>query len=80
MLRFESCMSMITYKCQTVFIKGRNIADGIMCLLEIPHDTWIKNKEGFVIKLDFEKVYDKICWEFPIECLVQRGFSEKWCS
>src|SRR6185295_6894075 len=39
MLRLEPVMSNIIDKCQSGFIKGRNIVEGIMSLHEILHDT-----------------------------------------
>lgn len=67
-------------KSQSGFLKEGNIMDGVMALHEILHDTRIKKKEGLVLKLDFEKVYDKINWEFLLECLRQMGFDKKWCE
>jgi hypothetical protein len=32
-----------------------------------------------VLKLDFEKAYDKVHWSFLMKCLRLRGFGEKWC-
>ena len=43
MLRLETVMGKIINRCQTGFIKGRNILEGIMSLHEILHDT--KNQE-----------------------------------
>ena len=80
MLRLEKSMNKTINKAQNAFIKNRNILDGVMPLHEILHDTKLKKKEGLVLKLDFEKAYDKINWEFMRECLRQRGFSKKWCS
>ena len=79
MSRLEPVMSNIIDKCQSGFIKGRNIVEGIMSLHEILHDTKVRKKDGLVLKLDFEKAYDKISWNFLFECLKQRGFCEKWC-
>jgi len=45
---------------QSAFLKGRNIMEGIMCLHEIIDDTKWRKKEGLILKLDFEKVYDNI--------------------
>ena len=33
---------------------------GIMCLHEILHETKRRNEVGVVLKLDFEKTYDKV--------------------
>jgi hypothetical protein len=60
MLRFENCMSKIIHRCQSAFIKGRNIMDGVMTLHEILHDVKHNKRDGVILKLDFEKVYDKI--------------------
>ena len=60
MLRMEKSMSKIISKSQNAFIKGRNIMDGVMSPHEILHDTKIRKREGLVLKLDFEKAYDKV--------------------
>jgi len=80
MLRLQGSMDKIIDKSQNAFIKKRNIMDGVMALHEILHDTKQKKQEGLVLKLDFEKVCNKINWEFLMECLIQRGFPKKWCS
>jgi hypothetical protein len=35
---------------------------------------------GVILKLDFEKAYDKFNWEFLQQTLRMKGFSEKWCQ
>ena len=54
--------------------------DGIMSLHEILHDTKIRGENGLVLKLDFEKAYDKINWNFLKKCFEQRGFGKRWCD
>jgi hypothetical protein len=80
MLRFEDCMSRIICVSQNAFIKGRNIMDGVLSLHEILHETKRKNKDGVILKLDFEKAYDKISWSFLFESMKQRGFCDTWCN
>jgi hypothetical protein len=63
---------------QTAFIPDRNIHDGVVALHEILHDLKANKKQGIVIKLDFEKAYDKIHWKFLFEVLQRKGFSEAW--
>jgi len=64
---------------QTAFMKGRNVMNGVMILHEILHETKRKKQMGVILKLDFEKAYDKVKWKFLFECLVARGFDHKWC-
>jgi hypothetical protein len=65
---------------QTAFMKGRNIMSGIMALHEILHETKKSGEVGIVLKLDFEKAYDKVSWKFLLDGLDIRGFIPKWCN
>ena len=61
---------------QNVFVKGRNIMDGIMTLHELLNYTHVKKRTAVVLKLDFENAYDKVNWGFLLECHKLRGFNE----
>jgi hypothetical protein len=61
-------------------VKGRNIMNSVLTLHEILHETKRRGQIGVVLKLDFEKAYDKVCWEFLWQCLEKIGFHEKWCG
>ena len=52
--------------------------DGIMSLHEIINDTKYQKQNGVILKLDFEKAYDKVNWRFLFKCLESRGFAPKW--
>jgi hypothetical protein len=45
---------------QTAFIKGRLIHDGPLALHEIIHELKVKKMEAVLLKLDFEKAYDRV--------------------
>jgi hypothetical protein len=53
---------------------------GIMALHEVLHETKRRNETGIVLKLDFEKAYDKVCWEFLFRTMEMRGFCTTWCA
>jgi hypothetical protein len=63
---------------QTAFIKGRYILESVVTAHETLHSVHQSKQEGFVMKLDYEKEYDKVSWEFMLEVLEKRGFGGKW--
>lgn len=65
---------------QTAFVPGRYILEGVVTLHETLHELHRKNKDGLILKLDFEKAYDKIRWPFLQQVLRMKGFSDVWCS
>jgi len=79
-LRIESVADKLIDSNQTAFMKGINIMSGIVILHEILHETKRKKQIGIILKLDFEKAYDKVKWSFLIHCLAARGFCPTWCE
>ncbi|XP_071727949.1 uncharacterized protein [Rutidosis leptorrhynchoides] len=65
---------------QSAFIAGRQILDGPMMVSEII--TWFKkvNKKMLLFKVDFEKAYDSVNWDYLIFMLASLGFGSKWCD
>ncbi|KAG8100302.1 hypothetical protein GUJ93_ZPchr0013g36234 [Zizania palustris] len=64
--------------CQSAFIPGRSILDGVVMLHEVLHEVHQKNQERVILKLDFEKAYDNVQWGFLFEVLVKKGFHSNW--
>ncbi|XP_028095305.1 uncharacterized protein LOC114295281 [Camellia sinensis] len=76
--RIKLIVSRIISESQSAFIGGRSILDGVLIANEIV-DGWKKNqRKGIVLKLDFEKAYDSINWEFLFSMLASFGFGSKW--
>jgi hypothetical protein len=63
---------------QTTFIPGRFILEGIVMLHEVLHELRVHHKQGIILKLDFEKAYDKVHWGFMMEVLKRKNFLDKW--
>ena len=59
-------------------MRGRNILEGVVILHETVHELHRKNQSGVIFKIDFEKAYDKVRWNFLIQTLRLKGFSNKW--
>jgi hypothetical protein len=49
---------------QMDFILGRYIMEGVVTLHETIHELHRKKQEAVILKLDFEKPYDKLKWPF----------------
>ena len=65
---------------QTTFIKGRFILESVVAAHEIIHDIHRNKESGIILKLDYEKAYDRVSWDFIEEMLISRGFRAKWRS
>jgi hypothetical protein len=60
------------------FIPGRNILEGVVVLHETLHEIRKRKKRGVIMKLDFEKAYDKVQWSFLFEVMERKKLPEKW--
>ena len=68
---------------QNAFIQGRQIIDNIILAHEI--FEFLKRKKkgkwGFgALKLDMNKAYDRINWDFLLAILTCMGFGSKWIN
>jgi hypothetical protein len=47
-------------------------------LHEVLHEFKRSGRQGVLFKIDFEKAYDKVRWDFVFEVLREKGFLETW--
>jgi hypothetical protein len=59
---------------QTAFSKGRLLLDGALSLQEIIHELKVRKSKAILLKLDFEKAYDRVSWLFLKEVLWKKGY------
>jgi hypothetical protein len=65
---------------QTAFMPGRHILEGVLILHETLHELHHKKLDGVLLKIDFEKAYDKVKWPFLQQAMRMKGFDPKWCE
>jgi hypothetical protein len=77
-IRLNTVVDHVVQLSQTAFMQGRNILDGVVVLHEAVHELHSIKLNGVILKLDFEKAYDKIKWSFLQQILRMKGFSPEW--
>ena len=78
--RLKRVMYSVVKKAQNAFVGGRHILDASLIANEVI-DTMVKKKErGILCKLDIEKAYDWINWNFLLDVLQKMGFGRKWIT
>ena len=77
--RMTNLMKYVVSPNQVSFIKGRSITDNIIIAQECVHSmNNCKTKAGWMtIKVDLEKAYDKIRWEFVEDSLKDLELPQK---
>jgi hypothetical protein len=63
---------------QSAFIKGRYILESVVTAHEVVHSVHKSQQPGIILKLDYEKAYDRVSWSFLFRMMAVRGFSNKW--
>ncbi|RVX12744.1 LINE-1 retrotransposable element ORF2 protein [Vitis vinifera] len=63
---------------QGAFVQGRQILDAVLIANEIVDERRRSREEGVIFKIDFEKAYDHVKWDFLDHVLEKKGFSPRW--
>ncbi|GJR38064.1 RNA-directed DNA polymerase, eukaryota [Tanacetum coccineum] len=68
----------IVNEVQSAFIAERKILDGPFILNEVMQWCRMKKKQALIFKVDFEKAYDSVRWDFLDDVLYNFSFGNKW--
>jgi hypothetical protein len=74
-IRLNTVVEHVVRPSKAAFMQGRNILDGVVVLHEAVHKLHSKKLNGVILKLDFEKAYDKVKWSFLQQTLCMKGYS-----
>jgi hypothetical protein len=63
---------------QSPFIKTRCLHDNFLFVRNLARALHKKKLPALLLKLDFAKAFDSVCWEYLLELLQCLGFSARW--
>ncbi|GKD34943.1 RNA-directed DNA polymerase, eukaryota, partial [Tanacetum coccineum] len=78
--RLVLVMANLVNEVQSAFIDNRQILDGPFILNEIIQWCKAKKKQTMIFKVDFEKAFDSVRWDFLDDVLKKFGFGSRWCD
>ncbi|RVX19759.1 Transposon TX1 uncharacterized 149 kDa protein [Vitis vinifera] len=76
--RLKKVVGKVVSSAQNAFVEGRQILDAALIANEAIDYLLKRNESGVLCKLDLEKAYDHINWNFLLFVLQSMGFGEKW--
>jgi len=76
--RLKKVLPSIVDESQSAFIKDRGLIDSVLLANEVIEDLRRKGKSGLCLKVDFEKAYDSVRWEYMYDMLGRMGFHCTW--
>ena len=65
---------------QSAFIEGRHMLHSVMSANEAVEKAKRCQKPCIVFKVDYEKAYDSVSWEYLIYMMRRLGFGPKWAQ
>ena len=83
--RLRRVIDKVVSPSQNAFMEGRQILDVTLIAKEAVDSMLRRNDGGVVCKLDIEKAYDHLNWEFVLEVMRRKGFGQRllswisWC-
>lgn len=76
--RIKKVLVSLISECQSAFLGGRIILDGIVVINELVDLAKRKKDACMLFKVDFQKAYDSISWSFLFHMMDRMGFNSLW--
>ncbi|XP_071685671.1 uncharacterized protein [Rutidosis leptorrhynchoides] len=77
-IRIRNVLPGLIDKEQSAFLKGRYILDGALIVNESIDFLKRNKRKSLMFKVDFEKAFDSLSWDFLLEIMKRMGFGDRW--
>ena len=78
--RLKTVMGEVISDSQHAFIHGRQILDVVLIANEALDSRLKDNIPGLLLKMDIEKAFDHVNWNFLMEVMSKMGFGHRWIN
>ncbi|RVW67638.1 Transposon TX1 uncharacterized 149 kDa protein [Vitis vinifera] len=78
--RLKTVMGEVISDSQHAFVHGRQILDAVLIANEALDSRLKDNIPGLLLKMDIEKAFDHVNWNFLMEVMSKMGFGHRWIN
>jgi len=79
-LRLKSVLHKVIDQTQSAFLEGRGLLDSFVVANETIDEVKREKKKCIKVKVDYEKAYDSIRWDFLFYMMERLGFCIRWIN
>ena len=76
--RMNDVLHLIIDENQYAFLRNRGMLDSVLVANEVVEEVRRNRRSALCFKVDYEKAYDSVRWEFLFDMLQRLGFHSKW--
>lgn len=77
-MRLKRVLNSLILENQYAFVPGRQMLDGVLVANEIVDYAPRTKKESLLFKVDFDKAFDRVSWDFLRYMMKRMGFRSIW--
>ena len=76
--RMKEVLSLVIDEDQSAFLRNRGMLDSVLIANEVVEEVRRNRRSALCFKVDYEKAYDSVRWDFLIDMLQRLGFHNIW--
>jgi len=76
--RIKKVLSEVIDVSQLAFLKDRGLLDGVLVANEVVEELRRSGRSDLCLKVDYEKAYDSVRWDFVYYMMRRLGFHRRW--